>query len=65
MKHECVNCIHYFIEPENVTQGTCRFNPPSVFLVVTQKGPAYCSSFPTVKQDWTCGKFELKNEYKS
>lgn len=44
----CGTCHHYVTNPAAVSEGMCCFNPPVVFLVMTERGPLTPTAFPGV-----------------
>ena len=67
-ERKCKFCKHYFINPADVKQGSCHYNPPTaVFTVLPSKSRLvkdvrmmWQSSFTPVSGDQLCGKFEEK-----
>ena len=65
-KKECLQCAHRFptVLPDGGIQGACRFNPPTAqaHLIPGRQGlqVTQTASWPIVKDDDFCSKFEVK-----
>lgn len=50
-RRECRTCTFYA-----ALKQECRRNPPTVFVVITPKGPAPVSAFPQLPPEGWCGE---------
>lgn len=58
--NNCSACFFYRVDPRNLRQGTCRFNPPAPMLIMSQTGqPVSMGTFPPVQENEWCGKWEI------
>lgn len=58
---KCQICKYYQIDGNDLSKGSCRLKPPSVFLMMGNGGQtAQITQFPIVMKDWWCGEFESK-----
>lgn len=58
-KPRCENCKFY--QSPEAMQGQCLANPPTVIMIMSSLGtPQFMSTWPNVKKDHWCGKFEEK-----
>ena len=55
----CENCTHY-VKGQQLEQGECHLNPPTVHMNRTQLGIGKVSVFPDVKANQCCGQFTPK-----
>lgn len=57
MADTCITCK--FCDPQDNSEGLCRFGPPTTALVMQPAGPVAMSIHVGVKlgKDW-CGKYE-------
>lgn len=61
MSNQCGACFYYRVDPRNLRQGTCRFNPPAPAMVGTSSGqPMTVGMFPPVQEGEWCGKWQSK-----
>lgn len=53
----CGSCQFYQVDKNNLSQGTCCFNPPQVFLIPDMAGRVNVTSvFPSTKSESSCGQ---------
>lgn len=52
---ECRNCDSF--HHTGAGKGECRPGPPQAFMVVTDRGPAFVSAWPSVPADGWCSQF--------
>lgn len=61
MKKQCEQCKFFLATPLQAKDaGQCRKAPPTVFCLMTQQGPQFISTWPSVQSDHYCGVFEAK-----
>ena len=55
----CANCKFFKETPlEGKDQGLCRANPPKQHALGSQQGVQFVSTFPSIKKEDWCGRFE-------
>jgi hypothetical protein len=58
--NSCKNCFFYRLDPKNLKQGTCRFDPPAAFPIQNGNQLVAMSFVPNVGEDHWCGKWQPK-----
>jgi len=67
--NECGDCRFYSVDPQNLKQGSCRLNPPTVFMVMVQGPggtvqPQFAGAWPPVQSTQGCGQWQTKERIK-
>lgn len=72
MSNQCGACFYYRVDPRNLKQGTCRFNPPTPMVVMSAGQPTGMGTFqtaqpismgmfPPVQEGEWCGRWQRKS----
>lgn len=56
----CRTCYFYRVDPQNLRQGTCRYEPPKVFSIQVGQALSALSFTPHVEETFWCGKWKTK-----
>lgn len=57
----CRSCHFYRLNPKDLKQGSCRFNPPAGMVIPGPSGqPIVMSIFPPTSETEWCGKWQTK-----
>lgn len=69
-KSKCGDCVHFVRASPSATDlapkvGECRYNPPGVSMIPTDRGPLRMSCYPCPSIDnAACSKFEKRLQLK-
>lgn len=58
---QCGLCFFYRVDPRNLRQGSCRYNPATLTVIASPNGqPISMGAWPPVQETEWCGKWQTK-----